>query len=184
MECEVHGAKETDQWCTRTMNGARVTVGVGASLSTPAKLSVRAVYPAPKRVPHARAVALVYSCQSACDTTLQGRCRWRCPSRAYLASGVRRGRCPITTSRPPTRVSSARGPVLMGAPLHILRVWQWGDTEVVRTCAGRCQGGVWHISVRGSSHAGVGWAAGRAPMRWPLGPRLGLPRRSDTDSKH
>ena len=52
------------------------------------------------------------------------------------------------------------------------------------TCAGRCQGGVWHISVRGSSHAGVGWAAGRAPMRWPLGPRLGLPRRSDTDPKH
>ena len=55
------------------------------------------------------------------------------------------------TSRPPTRVSSARGPVLMGAPLHILRVWQWGDTEVVLRALGaarvgcgtyRCAGGL------------------------------------------
>ena len=161
MECEVHGAKETDQWCTRTMNGARVTVGVGASLSTPAKLSVRAVYPAPKRVPHARAVALVYSCQSACDTTLQGRCRWRCPSRAYLASSVRRGRCPITTSRPPAHVSSARGPVLMGAPLHIRRVWQWGDTEVVLRALGAARVG-----------CGTYRCAGRLTPGW-AGPQVG-----------
>ena len=68
---------------------------------------------------------------------------------------------PITTSRPPTRVSSARGPVLMGAPLHILRVWQWGDTEVVLRALGAARVG-----------CGTYRCAGRLTPGW-AGPQVG-----------
>ena len=58
-------------------------------------------------------------------------------------------------------MSSARGPVLMGAPLHILRVWQWGDTEVVLRALGAARVG-----------CGTYRCAGRLTPGW-AGPQVG-----------